>query len=449
MTRTTFSNEQCAHVWAHQTQDYGRGSHGSVYFEGGAFYSYGRHFLVGFIIDGVALLTTETYSTSTGKHKSYAWRAVFQPTFFVPNLTSIRGALVNIKPIVESRAKGRPAISSYDRDAIRDYLTANASRLEEAAGLFIGSLIGLTAQQVKKLLANGVKAANRAVAKRAAIARKERAELARTVADLDEAKFALYRESSNGVPRGSYGIEGAKHFATELFRLQRDGKAEGLSTKRLARLAARVKEQRALVKRIEADQAGAVAAQLTTDYQAFKAKWDAAKTDTERYELGRHVNYSFRNRYGAGTPEILFFDEVIHFCQRERDRLIVEQQRADREKWQAGGSNYFRGKDENGGAYIRKNGDQLQTSLGAEVPWSHAVKAFRFIKLCREKGEGFQSNGRSLRVGHFVVDRIEPNGDFKAGCHKFSWAEIERLARKEGVFDVAPSDEAVEEKTAA
>lgn len=102
-----------------------------------------------------------------------------------------------------------------------------------------------------------------------------------------------------------------------------------------------------------------------------------------------------------------------------------------------------------GAAYVRRNGDMLETSQGASVPWDHAVKAFRFIKLCRERGEQWETNGRVIRVGHFQIDCITAQGDMRAGCHTFEWAEIERLARVEGVFDVAPSAEIVETRERA
>lgn len=97
-----------------------------------------------------------------------------------------------------------------------------------------------------------------------------------------------------------------------------------------------------------------------------------------------------------------------------------------------------------GSAYIRRRGEELQTSQGASVPWEHAVKAFRFIKLCRERGEAFHTNGRTVRVGHFTVDSIDAEGNMLAGCHYFTWSEIERLAKAEGVFEVEASSEAVE-----
>ena len=146
--------------------------------------------------------------------------------------------------------------------------------------------------------------------------------------------------------------------------------------------------------------------------------------------------------------------------QEERQRVAAERQReidaawfAD---WQAGKSPHcpasYRSRPD-GSAYVtrlRDSGtDELRTSQGAAVPWDHAVKAFRFIRLCVEKGEGWQRNGRTVRVGHYQLDRIEPNGDMTAGCHRFAWEAMRELAEREGVFALSPSAEAVETREGA
>lgn len=102
--------------------------------------------------------------------------------------------------------------------------------------------------------------------------------------------------------------------------------------------------------------------------------------------------------------------------------------------------------DDNGRCYVRRSPDgaDLETSQGAFVPWPHAVKAFRFIRLCVERGEGFKANGRVVRVGHYSVDSIDADGNMVAGCHRFDWADMRALAEREGVFDLAPSADAVE-----
>ena len=129
--------------------------------------------------------------------------------------------------------------------------------------------------------------------------------------------------------------------------------------------------------------------------------------------------------------------------QRERDSEAFAM-------WQAGDSaycptSYRRAPD--GSAYVtRYKGaaiDELRTSQGAAVPWDHAVKAFRFIALCVARGEGWQRNGRTVRVGHYSLDSIDKGGDMVAGCHRFVWDQMRALAEREGVLDLAPSDEAV------
>lgn len=106
--------------------------------------------------------------------------------------------------------------------------------------------------------------------------------------------------------------------------------------------------------------------------------------------------------------------------------------------------------DGNGGALLRIEGDgdnaELVTSQGARVPLSHAVKAFRFVKLIRESSGHWQRNGRTVRVGHYQLDSIDPAG-FNAGCHRINWPEIERVAKLAGVFD-CPADDAAAEPSA-
>ena len=96
---------------------------------------------------------------------------------------------------------------------------------------------------------------------------------------------------------------------------------------------------------------------------------------------------------------------------------------------------------------MRIRGDTLETSQGASVPLAHAIKVFRFVKLCRERGQAWHRNGKTVRVGHFQVDSIDAAGNFKAGCHDFTWPEVERVARLAGVADSEASAAAVEVTT--
>lgn len=123
-------------------------------------------------------------------------------------------------------------------------------------------------------------------------------------------------------------------------------------------------------------------------------------------------------------------------------RYAREEER--RTAWLSGDANGWHGTALDGTALLRVKGDNLETSQGVTVPLAHAVKAFRFVKLCREAGREWHRNGRVVRVGHYQIDHITAAGDFTAGCHRIAWAEVERVARAIGVAGAVASDEAVE-----
>ena len=110
----------------------------------------------------------------------------------------------------------------------------------------------------------------------------------------------------------------------------------------------------------------------------------------------------------------------------------------------------FYSRDALGGAYLRAVdverdesgaiiGGTLQTSQGAAVPLVHALRVFRFLKFCRETGCAWKTNGHKLRVGHYQVDSVQPDGSFVAGCHRINWPQVEALATRLGVSDLTPA----------
>ncbi len=98
-----------------------------------------------------------------------------------------------------------------------------------------------------------------------------------------------------------------------------------------------------------------------------------------------------------------------------------------------------------GFAMLRVRGDKLETSQGASVPLADAVRVFQFVKLVRARGETWQRNGATIRVGGFMVDRIAPDGTMRAGCHLIPWAEIEAAAEAASVATLPASAAVVEE----
>lgn len=87
---------------------------------------------------------------------------------------------------------------------------------------------------------------------------------------------------------------------------------------------------------------------------------------------------------------------------------------------------------------LRIRGNEVETSMGARVPLSHAKRALRFVREVIARGTEYQRNGHSLHVGHYVIDRIESNGTLHAGCHHIAFGEIEAIApRLESVAEAA------------
>lgn len=80
--------------------------------------------------------------------------------------------------------------------------------------------------------------------------------------------------------------------------------------------------------------------------------------------------------------------------------------------------------------YMRIEGDEIVTTKGARFPVTHAKKAFTAIRRYKEKEILFDvgRGSKAIRLGHFTIDKIHPNGDVIAGCHFVEWDEIERIA---------------------
>lgn len=67
--RTVFSNSDCVHTFAQRTQNKGRTSNRSIFFEDDKIYSYGYHYELGrFLDDKTILINDEGYSNTTSKH---------------------------------------------------------------------------------------------------------------------------------------------------------------------------------------------------------------------------------------------------------------------------------------------------------------------------------------------------------------------------------------------
>lgn len=84
---------------------------------------------------------------------------------------------------------------------------------------------------------------------------------------------------------------------------------------------------------------------------------------------------------------------------------------------------------------LRVDGDEIVTSHGARFPVEHGKRAFKAIVAIKASGQGWETNGKTIPLGHFKVDRVSPDGEVRAGCHVVAWPEIEHCAASLGLVE--------------
>lgn len=128
--QTVFTNEGTAHAWAHQQQDSGRNSNGSLYFSGAVIYSYGSHFPIARHVttdNGAAaiLMTTNSYSNTTASHKTQVWRAI-----------PYQGAVFNVADVLANTPEAHAAnFEDYRERVNADLKRAARARKYKASNL--------------------------------------------------------------------------------------------------------------------------------------------------------------------------------------------------------------------------------------------------------------------------------------------------------------------------
>lgn len=462
--RQVYTGAMIAHVWAAQRQQSARSGNGNLFFEGPVFYSYGTHFPLGVIVGETVFLNSDRYSVTTSGHQSAAAYATnHMRQFYLPSLKSISDAI--------RYAAGSPENAKTYAPRAIGYMTDNPGIDPEAAEA-LGAVFGIPAAKVRATLAKARKAADKKAAQERKEERTRALREARAVAAFDDSQYLawesrfLNRDSSYAGGGDAWRLDqdekAAKGLATRLRRMikvLRDAKA---SARHIDKLKARVAETVAWG---ESRRPAFIAANRTKtarELREYRRLWREAKASGDKPAMVALVDSKWL--HGQAGPEIgmrfhranrafiaPFESEVraeraaLEKAERERkNRERLEREAEAIRSWLSGGVAIPPRTMPDGTVYVRRRGEELQTSMGAAVPWEHAVKAFRFIKLVRERGEPWKRNGRVIRVGHFQVDEIDAQGNMTAGCHRFAWSEIERLAKAEGVFDVAPSADAVE-----
>jgi len=129
--------------------------------------------------------------------------------------------------------------------------------------------------------------------------------------------------------------------------------------------------------------------------------------------------------------------ECDRLAKAERDRKRREERKVQIERkkrlddWVAGLSVY--GYFVNEPVRLRVRGENLETSRGASVPRTDAIRVYKILKRLRKKAATYRRNGKSISLGPFVLDSMDETGTVRVGCHEVAWEEIERVAKLAGV----------------
>ncbi len=157
----------------------------------------------------------------------------------------------------------------------------------------------------------------------------------------------------------------------------------------------------------------------------------------------RHQAFAYCSFFGLPVPNIpevpeINSDALTAIRKREAKRAAEKAEQTKRERaealvrqqelitqWRA---SQYSGCLYDVPAMLRIDGDEVVTSRGARFPVSHAKRGLAFVRKVRESRQAYVRNGHTIHLGPYALDRIEPDGTVKAGCHVVSWEEIERIA---------------------
>lgn len=347
MAKHVYSDSsEIPHIWAHRRVEHARCSRGTMFFQGAALYSYGSHYLLGYLVGDSAFLNSDKYSVTTSKHQGMAASATRHMTqYFLPELTSIYDVLLlasrelsaaairkRAKGFEKARAQGDLGNYGYEgsresttRDKLASWLAENHKAMPNDGALWLAKRIGLTDSEVRAAIRKGAAADTERAAD---YAKREKAKLDRDgkqfAAMTPEEFKALWPSDGTAVsdslhrgysPSKPYDLRQGEEFAKRLSAAHKRAKAAGYD-KRAAILWGMVKEYRAHLKGRDSR----IIARHRSDKAATLWAW-------RRGEGKRPESYSFDSER---------FPAIVRRLERAQREERAAANRAAFEAWQAG-----------------------------------------------------------------------------------------------------------------
>jgi hypothetical protein len=76
---------------------------------------------------------------------------------------------------------------------------------------------------------------------------------------------------------------------------------------------------------------------------------------------------------------------------------------------------------------LRLKGDSIQTSRGANIPVSDALKLWPLLVRIKKQGQTINSTNESIKLGAYRFNSFDGN-TLIVGCHQIGWDQLEKMA---------------------
>lgn len=462
--KTVFAGDQVIHVWAQRSQEYGRNSKGTCFFEGDTLYSYGSHFIIARFLNDkrgrlVCLFNSNRYSNTTSGQQSAASYAVKDSVtrFEVKNpgaswegahadnfaamVKSLRASIdytknTRVSPGSRAAAFARLPEMLATAKAYRDaFLPASKYPLPKLPK----DLESSRALETFKQAARDLKASlNRYWG------RDKARTLAGVISHCDsvlkvwERVQETHRAINDALPLPAF--DPSPYIKRKAEAERRKANLDAIKSNFAGRgywgCNAYTTRERNAIEEIDKRNnyaRGTIDSALhwIIDIESNGGDYLPYNTLQELESVAPHCA-----KHGLPVPADL--DSVIARAKaasvqieankKEAERLAKASQ-ADKVAAWRNGKSVSLPYDMPTLIRLKHDGITLQTSRGAEFPAEHARKVWPVIKSLYAAGKSWRTNGQTLRLGHFQIDEIEADGTIKAGCHKLRRDEIEHTAQ--------------------
>jgi hypothetical protein len=86
---------------------------------------------------------------------------------------------------------------------------------------------------------------------------------------------------------------------------------------------------------------------------------------------------------------------------------------------------------------LRIKGDQIETTRGAKIPVSDALKIYPLLDRAKRTGNKLEAGLHNINLGSYRFNSFD--GDtLIVGCHSIAWAQIEKMAQELKLTEAAP-----------